>query len=88
MTVPVKRAGTFAESMIGDEVVLMRLDNGELLSLKEPAATIWRLIDGRRGCDDINRTLAEEFNGTADVVARDVEAFLAELRGAGLIDWN
>lgn len=80
-----KRKDRFTEADIDQEIVIMRLDNGEFFSLSGTAAAIWRLIDGMRDRQALLAALSDEFDtGHADLEA-DLDAFLAELRGTGLL---
>jgi len=80
-----KLAGNFTEADIDDEIILMRLDNGELLSLTETAAAVWRLIDGRRDRSTLATALGGDFDGHEQIIASDLGELLARLREAGLI---
>ena len=80
-----KLAEAFTETEIDDEVVLMRLDNGEFFSMTGTGRDIWRLIDGSRDRDAIVASLVAEFDGPADEIGADVDAYLARLRDAGLV---
>lgn len=63
----------------------MRLDNGELLSLTETGAAVWRLIDGRRDAAAMAGLLAEEYDADLAAIERDVRGLLSQLYEAGLI---
>ena len=80
-----KREDRFTEAAIDDEIVVMRLDNGEFFSLSATSAAIWRLIDGTNDRDEIVSALARGFDGDEVTIARDVDAFLAEIREMGLL---
>lgn len=85
MTALAKQAGRFTEAAIDDEIVVMHLSTGEFFSLTGTAAAIWRLIDGSRDRDALIGELSEEFGGKDREMAEDVEEFLNQLRGLGLI---
>jgi len=85
MTVPVKRSDRFTETAIDDEIVVMRLDNGEFFALAGSAGAIWRLIDGDRNRAAIVGEL-EAIYGSDGQLGDDVDDFLAKLREAGLIE--
>lgn len=85
MTILAKQTDRFAETDIDEEIVVMRLDNGEFFSLAGTAAATWRLIDGTRNRDALVATLAQEFDGDASDIAADVDEFLGRLRGLGLL---
>ena len=80
-----KQSGRFAETDIDEEIVVMRLDNGDFFSMSGTAAATWRLIDGTRDRDALLSALAEEFDGNASGIAADVDEFLGQLRDLGLI---
>ena len=80
-----KLAGNFTEADIDDEIILMRRDNGELLTMDETAAVIWRLIDGNRDRAGLAKALEAEFDADKEQIASDVSDLLLELREAGLI---
>jgi hypothetical protein len=80
-----KLVGRFTEADIDDEIILMRVDNGELLSLSDTAAAAWRLIDGARDRDALVTALGEEFDADERLIARDVGELLHQLKEAGLI---
>ena len=81
-----KRSGGFTETAIDDEIVVMRLDNGDFFSLSGTAAAIWRLIDGTRDRAALLADLAEQYHGDQADVAADVDEFVARLREMELLD--
>lgn len=86
MTAPLtKTAGTFTETAIEDEVVVMHLASGEFFSLTGSAATIWTLIDGTRSRTEVLAALIAEFGEDEARIAADLDTFLAQLRAAGLV---
>ena len=85
MSVPSKDPARFVETTIKDETVVMLLDSGDFFSLRDTARAVWQLIDGRRDRAGILAALAQDYEVAADTLAADVDAFLAELRAAGLL---
>ena len=81
-----KRPERYTETAIDEEIVLMRLDNGEFYSLSGTAVAAWRLIDGHRDRQALLEALTQDFAGDKQAIAADVDAFLRELEGASLID--
>lgn len=75
----------FTEADIDEEIVVMRLDNGEFFGLSGTAAAIWRLIDGQRDRADLVAALIREYSGRQEEIAADVDELLAQLREAGLL---
>lgn len=86
MTALIKRADRFTETVIDDEIVIMRLDNGEFFALSQTAAAIWRLIDGIRDRATLLTALGGIFDADERGMSADVDEFLAQMRAAGLID--
>jgi len=85
MTPLVKRLDRFTEADIDEEIVVMRLDNGEFFSLSGTSADIWRLIDGRRDRDRLVAALASEFDADPSRIGADVDDFLKQLRDMDLL---
>ena len=86
MTSLTKHADRFTETMIDDEIVIMRLDNGEFFALSQTAAAIWRLIDGTRDRVMLLTALGESFDADERTMSADVDEFLAQMRAAGLLE--
>ena len=80
-----KLAENFVETDIDEEIVIMRLDNGELLSLADTAAAAWRLIDGQRDRADLVAALEVEFAADTQEIAVDVGQLLQQMKDADLI---
>ena len=53
--------------------------------LAEPAAAIWRAVDGLRDEEDIVRAVAAAYAMAPDQIRDDVRTFLTELEGLGLV---
>lgn len=85
MAVIRKLAGNFTEADVDDEVIIMRLDNGELLSLVDSAAAAWRLIDGSRDRAALAEALAVEYEADERRIAQDLGQLLDQLTEAALI---
>lgn len=85
MSILAKAAGHFSETVIEDEVVVMSLDSGDFFSLTGTARDIWALIDGTRDKAAIIDALAQRYAAPRDAIAAEIEAFLAQLSGAGLL---
>jgi hypothetical protein len=86
MSQPVRKlVDHFAETIIEDEVIVMRLDDGDFFSLTETARDIWQLIDGTRTRDELVEAMAELYRASPEEIAGEVDEFLASLIAAGLI---
>jgi pyrroloquinoline quinone biosynthesis protein D len=80
-----KLDGNFTETAIDDEVIIMRLENGELFSLAGTGAAVWRLIDGTRDRGALVAALSDEFDADQAEIAGDVDQLLEQLAESGLI---
>ena len=80
-----KLTGNFTETDVDDEIILMRLDNGELLTLTGAGPAIWRLIDGRRDRAALVAALTAEFDVGRDRIEHEVDELLARLAETRLI---
>lgn len=85
MAVIEKLARNFTETDIDDEIVIMRLDNGELLSLSGTGAAIWRLIDGSRDRQALAEAVAAEYSVGKQQSLQEIDEFVEQLREAGLV---
>lgn len=83
--VPQKYSDRYVETAIDDEVVVMRLSDGDMYSMEGSARDIWNSVDGRRSIAAIAADLAERHDHDPERVAVDVQAFVAELGAAGLL---
>lgn len=81
-----KTKGRFNETMIDGEIVAMNLDNGDFFSLTQTGKEIWELIDQLSDREAIIARLADTYGTARSTIEADVDAFLAQLRGAGLIE--
>lgn len=80
-----KRIGSFTEADVDDEVIVMRLDTGELFALAGTAAAIWRLIDGQRDREALRAALAEEYDAGSQEIGDDLDHLIEQLKDAGLV---
>lgn len=80
-----KHRDRFTESRVEDEIVVMRIDNGEFFSIAGTGLDIWPLIDGSRDRDALLAELQAAFEAPEGVIGAELDAFLAELADAGLI---
>ncbi|PLK27079.1 PqqD family protein [Novosphingobium sp. TH158] len=81
----VKFPDRFVETAIDDETVVMDLDSAEFFSLNETAGAVWRAIDGSRDRDALIAAIAGDYGETAEAIAADVDAILAQFTRAGFI---
>ena len=80
------RTEAVAWSNVGDEVVLMLMAESEYLSLNPSGAHLWnRLVEGAT-VEELVESLDDAFEVEEPTARADVDAFIAELRGRGLLD--
>ena len=76
---------TFSETGVDDEIIVMRLDNGEIFALSGTAAAAWRLIDGKRDRAALLAALADEFAADESEISRMSSELPGRLGQRGLI---
>lgn len=85
MTVPRKLTANFVETRVDDEILLVDLDGGELLSLEGTGRAVWELIDGQRSLAAITAALEREYDAPRDRLEQDVTVLIYELAAAKLV---
>ena len=85
MTVPRKLTANFVETRVDDEILIVDLDGGELLSLEDTGRAVWDLIDGQRSLAAIAEALAREYDASRDQLEQDVTVLIYELAAAKLV---
>jgi len=83
---PTKIPDRFVDTEIDDEVVVMRLSDGDMFSLVGTSREIWNCIDGQRTVAAIVADLAGKHQAPRETVAADVARFVEELRDAELVE--
>jgi hypothetical protein len=71
--------------IIDGEVVIMSLASGNYYSSDNVGAVIWGWIGEGKTCGDIERLMLDRYDATADILARDLGAFLDRLLQEQLI---
>lgn len=84
----IKATANFSETRIDDEIVVMHLARGEFFSLTGTGLALWLLIDGTRSRDTLLAQAAAQYGVLPAKIAADVDAFLAKIGAAGLLDAN
>lgn len=69
---------------MGDEIVMMGVDQGEYYAIKGVAATVWQHLEAPATLDELCARVAEEYDVSAAGCRADVAAFLEELRAKGM----
>jgi PqqD family protein of HPr-rel-A system len=69
-----------------EEAIVVDPRSREVHLLNETAARIWELLATASSIDDLVATLADEYEGASmDALRAEVEAFVGELGGKGLL---
>ena len=72
---------------IGDDGGLVVLPGrAEVKVLNPVGIAVYALLDGTRDLDALSQAIAEQFDVEPDTARRDVEAFVDDLRQAGMIE--
>jgi hypothetical protein len=72
---------------VGDEAVLLSVDDGEYYGLNPTAATIWRLVRAPSTLESVRNALLVEYSGvSADDCEREVLALANELFALGMLE--
>jgi PqqD family protein of HPr-rel-A system len=81
-----RRDPTLPFQRMDEDTIVVDARTREVHLLNETAARIWDLLENPASVDELATTLAEEYEGaTPDELRAEVEAFVSELGGKGLI---
>ena len=85
-----KRNPAVVARRIGERTILVPtgrgiVDHKSLFTLNDTGSHVWEQLVSPRTVDDLNRSLAQEFDITPEEARTDVERFLADLAAAGCI---
>jgi hypothetical protein len=72
--------------VVGDEAVIVRQEEAEVLAVNEVGASVLELLDSRRSVGEILEALLERYDVDRESLTSDVARFLSELRDAGVVD--
>lgn len=76
----------FVATLVDDEILIVDLDGGELLSLEGTGRAVWELIDGERDTAAIAEQLIERFDAPDGQIDADLGHLLKDLSEARLIE--
>lgn len=72
-------------SDIGDEFVMMSIDDGKYFSLKGPSGRIWELIESGTDIQSIHQTLTTEYDVPAAQCEKELLKLVEQLYDSNLI---
>ena len=78
-------SGDAVAGPLGDELVVLNLQDGAYYSLSPVAACAWGALDGLRSIADVALVVVEQFDTDAVTATRDLLELSAELLRAGLV---
>jgi len=73
------------ESRVGDETVLLHLENETYYGLDAVGTSIWEMLKQGMALGSICSALAEEFGVPRETIEADTRLFLAELKAHGIL---
>ena len=72
--------------VVGDEAVIVRQEDAEVIALNEVGGSVLALLDSRRSVRDVLDALLEQYDVDRESLSSDVARFLSELRDAGVVE--
>jgi hypothetical protein len=72
--------------VVGEEAVVVRQKEAEVMALNAVGARVLELIDADKTLRQVIETMASEYDVAPEELARDVELFVAEMRDAGIVE--
>jgi hypothetical protein len=73
-------------TIVGEETVILQLDDGKYFGLNQVGSTVWQLLQQPRTVGNIKSELLEQYDVTPEQCERDLLHLLAGLVEAGLIE--
>ena len=70
---------------VPEGAILVNIQTGFAFKLNRVGLEVWRLLDGKRGLDEIIGDLQSTYAVDAERLQRDVEVLLDDLRKQGLV---
>ena len=79
------RAPTAISTVIDGIGLIIDANSGRYFGLDDIGAVIWNALREPQPLAVVQRNLVAEFDGDADLIAREAEQFIDRLRGNGLV---
>ena len=80
-----RRDGDLPFQRMAEETIVVNPQSREVHLLNETAARIWELLEDALSVEDLVGALAVEYDGDAESLRVEVQAFIADLQTKGLI---
>jgi hypothetical protein len=76
----IKRNETkFLASAIGEEIVMMNIDNGDYIGINNVGGVIWNLIDAPTRVEDVINKTVEQYEVSTEQGKTEISAFLENM---------
>jgi hypothetical protein len=69
----------FLASPLGEEIVMMNMDNGNYIGVNNVGSDIWNMIDGPITVEELSRRVLEVYDISEDQLSSELEAFLQRM---------
>ena len=77
----ISKRGDWISAKVGDEIMMMSVEEGKYIGLNDVGARIWELLDEPQTRDTLEVRLLEEFEVTPEACRIECDMFLAKLAG-------
>jgi SynChlorMet cassette protein ScmD len=71
-----------------DWAVLFNPDTADAVGINPVGVAVWKMMDGRRGLDEILAQVRAEFAGVPESAGEEVSAFVADLAERGFVGYK
>ena len=86
MTLVYRRAGSFDQEELDDELVVMELESQAIVTLNRTGRLVWEMLDQAASCDEIQALIGDAFPDVdGDHLKADIQAVLDTLVAARLV---
>jgi hypothetical protein len=72
--------------VVGDEGVIVRQEEAEVIAVNEVGASVFALLDSRRSVRELLDALLEQYEVDRESLSSDVTRFLSQLRDSGVVE--
>jgi hypothetical protein len=83
--VPLVRSANALHRIIDERAVILHAETGDYFTLNAVGSRVWELLETPTTPTALRTRMLGEFDVAPDALARDIDAFLRELEGAGLV---
>jgi len=84
-TVLVRNDAQFLVSALGEETVMMNVENGDYLGINPVGTAIWHLLEQPATPQQIIAALIKQYDVTQEQCTQEVTAFLAQMIANGVV---